>query len=126
MVIEAFENVRKSKTYRVLTGCSFVYVTVEHDSDGKLHKIKLQRTSKLHCSLAILDPLFRSCTFESRRDIKQAIKDHKGREDTACKMCNIKVKSAMKKGELAAWSCSDAIARVLEKVLDEGNGEIPK
>ena len=41
-------------------------------------------------------------------------------------MCNIKVKSAMKKGESAAWSCSDAIARVLEKVLAEGNGEIPK
>jgi hypothetical protein len=121
MVIAPFENIRKSKTYKVVCGCGNLYITCDY-KDDKLHKVRLQRTSKLLCSLSVLDPLFRSVTFETRRDIRQAIKDHKGREDLKCKQFNIKVKAAMKKGELAAWSCTDAIARVLEKVLEENGG----
>lgn len=124
MVIEALQNFKPSKTAKVLTGCGNIYITLDYDSDGKIHKVRMQRTSKLHCSLAVLDPLFRSITFETRRDIKQAIKDHKGREDTACKKFNIKVKAGMKKGELSAFSCSDAIARVLERELN--NDTVPK
>ncbi|CAK0754939.1 hypothetical protein CCP1ISM_50017 [Azospirillaceae bacterium] len=79
----------------------------------------MQRTNKLHCSPSILTPLFKSCTYTSRRDILQAIKDFHGTEVDACDKFNIKVKSLMKQGGLGAYSCSDAISRVLSKELKE-------
>ena len=111
------DNVVKSKTYKVVVGCSNIYITCDFDKDGKIDKIRMQQNNKLHCSLAILKPLFKSVTFETRRDVRQTIKDHKS--IVACKMFNIKVKSAMKKGELSAYNCSDAIARVLIKILGD-------
>ena len=117
-------KVTPSKTFKVLTGCGNIYITCDF-KDKALHKVRMQRTSKLHCSLSLLNPLFRSCTFQSRRDITQAIKDHKGTEVDACEKFNITVKSQMKKGILAAYNCSDAISRVLEKVLKD-NGAISK
>ena len=113
---------KPSKTYKVLVGCGNIYITTDYKENGDLHKIRLQRTSKLKCSPSLLHPLFSSATFQSRRDIKQSIKDHKGSEVDACEKFNISIKSAMKQGKLAAYNCSDAIARVLERVLDE----IPK
>ena len=107
---------KPSKTFKVLVGCGSIYITCDF-KDNKLHKVRMQRTSKLHCSLSLLNPLFRSCTFQSRRDITQAIKDHKGTEVDACEKFNIVIKSVMRGGTLAAYNCSDAIARVLEKVL---------
>lgn len=79
----------------------------------------MQRTSKLHCSLSLLNPLFRSCTFQTRRDITQAIKDHKGTETDACEKFTIVTKSIMRGGTLVAYNCADAIARVLERILNE-------
>jgi len=102
-----------SNTTRVLVGCGNIYITKEYN-EGKLHKIYMQRTNKLHCSPSVLVPLFKSCTYTTRRDMKQAIKDYKGTEVDACEKYNIKIKNAIKQGELAAYSCSDAIARVLE------------
>jgi len=113
---------KPSKTYKVLVGCGNIYITTDYKENGDLHKIRLQSTSKLKCSPSLLHPLFSSATFQSRRDIKQSIKDHKGSEVDACEKFNISIKSAMKQGKLAAYNCSDAIARVLERVLDE----IPK
>jgi len=110
---------RHSKTYKVLVGCGNIYITCDLNPDGSLHKVRMQRTSKVHCSISILQPLFRSATFQTRRDILQAIKDHKGSEIDACDKYNIAIKSAMKQGKLAAYNCSDAIARVLERILEE-------
>jgi len=115
---------KPSKTFKVRVGCGSIYLTTDFTDKG-LHKIRMQRTSKLHCSPAILNPLFRSATFQSRRDIQQAIKDNKGSEVNACEKFNITVKSAMKKGELSAYSCSDALAKVLEIILKENGHAIP-
>jgi len=108
-----------SKTVKVLVGCGNIYITLDYNSDGSLHKVYMQRTNKLHCSPSVLTPLFKSCTYTSRRDIKQAIKDYEGSEVDACDKFDIKVKSLMKQGELCAYSCSDAIARVLRNELAE-------
>lgn len=110
-----------SKTYKVLTGCGNIYISATFN-DNHLHKIKMERTNKLHCSPTLLGSLFRSITFQSRRDIKQSIKDLKGSQEDACDKFNITVKAQMRGGDLAAYSCSDAIARVLEKILKE-NGD---
>lgn len=117
----------ESKTFKVLTGCGNVYITADF-KDNILHKIRMQRTSKLHCSPTVLNSLFRSVTFETRRDIKQAIKDHKGSQEDVCEKFNIVIKSQMRGGGLVAYSCTDAIARVLEKIVEENGklNEIPE
>ncbi len=109
----------KSKTTKVLTGCGWIYVTIDYTEEGKIHKVRMQRTNKLYCSPSVLTPLFKSCTYTSRRDIKQAIEDYEGSEVDACEKFNISVKSKMKQGELGAYSCSDAISRVLKKEIKD-------
>jgi hypothetical protein len=124
-------DLKPSKTFRVLTGCGNIYITADFTDKG-LHKIYMQRCSKLHCSPTVLRPLFRSATFQSRRDIKQAIKDNKATFDPktgiveSCDKYNINVKSAKEKGELWAYSCADALARCLEIILKENGDAIPK
>jgi hypothetical protein len=108
-----------SKTVKVVVGCGAIYITLDYNEDNSLHKVYMQRTNKLHCSPSVLTPLFKSCTYTSRRDIKQAIKDYEGSEVDACEKFNIGIKSKMKQGELCAYSCSDAIARVLKSCLLE-------
>ena len=116
---------KPSKTWKVLTGCGNIYITADFTTGG-LHKIRLQRSSKLKCPLSVLTPLFRSATYQSRRDIEQSIDDHKAKLDPqsgqmdCCDMFNASVKGAWKRGELAAYSCSDALARVLEIIIKEG------
>jgi hypothetical protein len=106
-----------SKTTKILVGCGWIYITCDYSEDMTLHKVYMQRTNKLHCSPSVLTPLFKSCTYTSRRDIKQAIKDYEGSEVDACEKFNIAIKSKMKQGELCAYSCSDAISRVLKNEL---------
>jgi hypothetical protein len=119
-----------SKTYKVMTGCGNVYITADFTDKG-LHKIYMQRTSKLHCSPTVLNPLFRSSTFQSRRDIKQAIEDNKATFDPKtgvfehCDKFSISVKSVKDKGELWAYSCADALGRCLEIILKENGSAIP-
>jgi len=90
----------------------------------------MERTSKLACSPTVLNPLFRASTFTSRRDIRQAIKDNKAGFDKktgqieCCEKFNITVKAQMRGGDLAAYSCSDAIARVLEIILKENGNAV--
>lgn len=116
-VVQEFDiEFKPSKTFCVIVGCGKIYITCDMTEKG-LHKIRMQRTSKLKCSVTMLDTLFRASTFQCRRDIKQAIKDHRENETGACQAFNIAVKSAMKQGKLAAYSCTDAIGRVLERVL---------
>jgi len=115
---------KPSKTYKVAVGCGNIYITCDMKEDGSLHKIRMQRTSKLKCAPSILHSLFTSTTFQSRRDINQAIKDHKSFEVDACDKFHIGLKSRMKKGELVAYNCSDAIARVLERVKNEISAKV--
>ena len=115
---------KPSKTYRCAVGCGNIYITCDMKEDGKLHKIRMQRTSKLKCAPSILHSLFTSTTFQSRRDINQAIKDHKSFEMDACDKFHIGLKGRMKKGELVAYNCSDAIARVLERVKNEISAKV--
>ncbi len=122
---------KPSKTFKVLTGCGNIYITADFTDKG-LHKIYMQRCSKLHCSPTVLNPLFRSSTFQSRRDIQQAIKDNKATFDPktgvveCCDKFNITVKSAKEKKELWAYSCADALARCLEIILKENGSAIPQ
>ena len=106
-----------SKTTCVEVGCGKIYIKIDYNQDNTIHKVAMIRTNKLHCSPSVLTPLFKSCTYTSRRDIKQAIKDYEGSEVDACDKFNIAIKSKMKQGELCAYSCSDAIARVLKNEL---------
>ena len=115
---------KPSKTFKVAVGCGSIYITCDLKEDGSLHKIRMQRTSKLKCSPSILHNLFSATTFQSRRDINQAIKDHKCTEADACDKFHIGLKSRMKKGELVAYNCSDAIARVLERVKNEVSAKV--
>lgn len=115
---------KPSKTFKVAVGCGNIYLTCDQREDGSLHKIRMQRTSKLKCSPSILHNLFATTTFQSRRDINQAIKDHKCTEADACDKFHIGLKGKMKKGELVAYNCSDAIARVLERVKNEVSAKV--
>ena len=130
MTEEGF-NYKPSKTWKVLTGCGNLYITADFTNEG-VHKVRLQRTSRLKCPLSILNPLYRSATYQSRRDIEQSIEDHKARLDPqsgkfeCCDQFNASIKGAWKRGELAAYSCSDALARVLEIILKENGSAIPK
>lgn len=115
---------KPSKTFKVITGCGNVYITADFSEKG-LHKIRMQRTSKLHCPISVLNPLFRSATYQGRRDIQQAIKDNKATEVDACGKYNIVVKTAMREGKLAAYNCADALARCLEVILKENGNACP-
>lgn len=105
----------KSKTYMVYVGCGKVYVTIDYD-DEKIARICINRNSKdLKCPFTAIDSLNRSSTYRAKRDPKQLLKDEIGSERHCCDTYDIAVKSRMKGGKLAAFSCSDAVARVLLK-----------
>ena len=47
-VVQEFDiDFKPSKTFKVLVGCGNLYVTCDFKKDGHLHKIRMQRTSKL-------------------------------------------------------------------------------
>lgn len=96
-----------SKTYRVQVGCGNLYVIIDYNNDGSFHKVRIPRNTKFHCPLIVRDGLSREATYKGRRDIKQLIKDFKGRKPDAC--CD-KYTVVSK-----AYSCRDAIAQVFEK-----------
>lgn len=110
----------KSKTYRVITGCGNLYVTIDYNEDSSFHRMRMQRNSKMKCSLTLREALARDATYKLRRDGDQFIKDHKGE---ICEMNNMKVKVAKKKGEIAGTSCSDGVACLVEKILNEKKEE---
>ena len=103
-----------SKTVKVITGCGNLYITIDYKEDGTVHKVKLQRNSKFACPITVRESLGKQATFQARRDIKQMIKDLKGDKDNSCDKYDITIKNETEKGRLTAFSCSDAVARVLE------------
>lgn len=107
----------KSITWKVQTGCGKLYITILFNEDGSLHKVLIPRTSKFQCSVTMRDGLARQATFQGRRDLKQLVKDLRCDEKHACDGFNVSVKSAIKNGEMGAYSCADAVAKVIEKAF---------
>jgi hypothetical protein len=107
-----------SRTYSILCGCGKLYVTVYDMPEGGKN-VLIHRKSTFACDMTLLDALQRQTTFQTRRELKQAIKDLKGNDDPRlghrCEKFHIGIKGAIKQGKLAAYSCSDAIARILER-----------
>jgi hypothetical protein len=87
--------------------------------DEKPYNILIHRKSKAACDMTFFDALQRQSTFQTRRDIHQLIRDLKGSEGDKhyCHKFGVHIKGMMKEGKLAAYSCSDAIARVLRYEL---------
>jgi hypothetical protein len=100
----------KSKTYAIRVGCGNLYVTIDYNQNGSFHKIRIPRNTKFNCTLIARDSLAKQATFQIRREPKQLIKDLRGNKAHACKNYNITCK---------AYSCSDAIAKVVQKEIDE-------
>jgi hypothetical protein len=119
MVIEDFEN-WNSATYCAKVGCGKVYITVVNQ-DGQILRVITHRKSVCQCDLTFFDALNRQTTFQTNRDLEVAIKDLLGndhkQEGHFCSRYNAGVKGAFKRGELAGYSCPDAIARVLQKEI---------
>jgi len=105
-----------SKTYRVKVGCGNRYITLIYDKD-KIDRVMVHRCSKSSCPHTYIDSLARQATFGVRRDVDQVISDLIGGEHHHCDQYNISVKSAIKQGIMGAFSCSDAVARVLKNAV---------
>jgi len=103
-----------SSTHRVRTGCGNLYICIDFNQDGSIHKIRIPRNTKFNCSLIVRDSLAKQATFQVRRDPAQLIKDLKGSKAHACEKYNITCQ---------AFSCSDALAQVIQTVV--GNNTIP-
>lgn len=116
--IEEDFNCFPSKTYCVKTGCGKLYITI-CKNDGQILKVISNRKSAFRCDLTFFDALNRQTSFMTNRELEQAIDDLRGGEMHKCKNFNISVKSAWKRGELGAYSCADAVARCLERELNE-------
>jgi len=103
-----------SKTWGIKVGCGVLYISIDFNEDGTIHKVRIPRNTKFNCSLIHRDSLAKQATFQVRRHPKQLIKDLKGSKAHACKNYNIVCK---------AYSCSDAVAQVIEEVI---NDSVPK
>ena len=113
----------QSKTYRVYTGCGNIFITV-CSVEGQIVKVILHRKSTCRCDLTFFDALNRQTTFMTNVELEQVVLDLIGndlpKEGHFCHNYNITVKSKIKNGELGAYSCSDAIAKVLKREMDDG------
>ena len=118
-MIENFEF-WDSATYRVLTGCGHLYVTV-CSMEGSIIKVIAHRKTSFMCDITFFDLMNRATTFMTNRDPEQAVEDYRGnyhqKEGHYCEKCHVGVKGSIKRGELAAYSCADAVSRVLEKEI---------
>jgi len=99
-----------SKTYCIKCGCGNLYITIELNSDGSFHKVRLPRNTKFNCSLVMRESLAKAATFKCRREPEQFVKDNKGNKAHACERYNITCK---------AYSCADAVAQVIRRELVE-------
>jgi len=100
----------KSKTYGIKVGCGTFYCTIDYNADGSFHKIRIPRNTKFNCSLMMRDAMAKGATYKIRRDPKQLIKDLKGNKGHCCEKYNISCK---------AYSCSDALSKVVERELSK-------
>jgi hypothetical protein len=103
-------NEWQSKTHKVAVGCGNLYIIVDFNQNGAIHKIRMPRNTKFDCDLIIRDSMAKQATYQVRRDPAQLIKDLKGNKAHACKKYNITCK---------AYSCSDALAQVIQEIVSK-------
>ena len=106
-----------SKTACAKVGCGNIYITFDFNDKGNVDRIAFQRNSKMLCDPEILDGLSRTVTFQSRREVKQFLIDLSRDERSRCRGYNASVVGAIKQKKLFGYSCSDAMAKALLKVL---------
>ncbi len=109
-----------SKTYKVRVGCGNVFITIVKN-DGQVIRVITYWKTTFHCDVTFFDALNRQTSFQTNRELEQAIKDLKGndsqKEGHFCCKYSVSVKGYIKQNKLGAYSCADAIARVLEKEI---------
>jgi hypothetical protein len=112
----------QSKTYSYKVGCGKLFVTIISD-EGQIVRVITHRKSVFDCDLTFFDALNRQTSFQTNRELEQTIKDLRGndmpKEGHFCRKYGIAVKSALKRGDLAGYSCADAVARALENETKE-------
>ena len=110
-----------SKTYRTNVGCGHFYITV-CKKDGQIVRVIIYPKRDFDCDITFFDALNRQTTFQTNRELEQAVKDLKGndhpKEGHYCKGYGIKVKSAMKSGKFWGYSCADAVSQILTKEIE--------
>lgn len=111
-----------SRTYQIYTGCGNIYITICKE-EGQIVKTIIHRKSVCRCDLTFFDTMNRQTSFQTNRELEQAIMDLQGndhpREGHFCHNYNITVRGKIKQGLLGAYSCSDAVARCLKREIDE-------
>ena len=116
-----------SRTYKVLTGCGSLFVTILNE-EGAIIRVIAHRKSCFECDITFLDALNRQTTFATNRELEQAIYDLKGndtpKEGHYCRKFHAGVKGIIKRGGLGAYSCADAVARCLEKEITYAENEL--
>jgi hypothetical protein len=109
-----------SVTAKVKVGCGNLYITIGFNEIGEPVWVRIPRNSKFKCSLTIRDSLARQSTYQLLAGAqKQLIKDLICSEGQTCEEYNIAVKSAVKQGKLAGYTCGDAVARVIQKLIEQ-------
>jgi len=111
-----------SRTYSFQVGCGKIFITVVSYA-GQIIKVITHRKSIFACDLTFFDALNRQTSFQTNRELEQAIDDLMGnehpREGHFCHKYGIKVKSAVKQGKLGAFSCVDAVSQAIRKEISE-------
>ena len=83
----------------------------------------VSRKGHCECDATFFEILSRLTSFATNRELEQAIKDLKGNDHPQfghfCRKFHAGVKGLIKRGGLGAYSCSDAVARVLEKETED-------
>jgi hypothetical protein len=109
-----------SRTYCVYTGCGNIFITV-CSVEGQIVRVITHRKSVCECDLTFFDALNRQTSFQTNRELEQAISDLRGndlpKDGHFCRKYNASVKGKIKQGILGGYSCADAVAKVIEKEI---------
>jgi len=105
----------KSKTWGMRVGCGRLYITVDFTEEDKIERICVNRASKFVCDATFRDAINRIATFQVRRSPYQLIKDLRGNMNHHCELYHV---------GCTAYSCSDAIAKVIKDLVKEPQSEV--
>ena len=110
----------KSQTWGVPVGCGKLYINICWQ-DGQVVKVSAFHKSSFSCDATFFESLNRQTTFQTNREIEQTIKDLMGNDDPRlghfCQKFHAGLKGIIKKGGIVGYSCSDALAKCLEKAI---------
>jgi hypothetical protein len=102
-----------SKTWNMWVGCGSLFITVIFNEE-KIEKIIIHRASKFICDATFRDALNRIATFQVRRSPLQLVKDLRGSLNHHCETYHV---------GCTAYSCSDAVAKVMKDLTKEITNE---